>query len=180
MNIAAEKAGIMDDKKWLYEDADLSYELEMEKDPAFQAGLLIGPDGEIQKPKKKKSAKGKDNAKASRKNWFSPASVSETTGLPIENRRMSYGFIKDPGSGEIVDEVLAVAMKAPYTYTRENIAEIYCHGSVAALRKTLSLILKCGARLAEPGEFTKRAFLNGRLDLSQAEALYNIYKSFCL
>lgn len=177
MNIAAEKAGIMDDKKWLYEDADLSYELEMEKDPAFQAGLLIGPDGEIQKPKKKKSAKGKDNAKASRKNRFSPASVSETTGLPIENRRMSYGFIKDPGSGEIVDEVLAVAMKAPYTYTRENIAEIYCHGSVAALRKTLSLILKCGARLAEPGEFTKRAFLNGRLDLSQAEALIDVIKA---
>ena len=72
MNIAAEKAGIMDDKKWLYEDADLSYELEMEKDPAFQAGLLIGPDGEIQKPKKKKSAKGKTMRRQAEKTGFLP------------------------------------------------------------------------------------------------------------
>ena len=97
--------------------------------------------------------------------------------FPLENRRLSYGRILDPESGQVVDEVLAVMMYAPHTYTREDVAEIYCHGSVVALRKTLSLLWRSGARPAEPGEFTKRAFLNGRLDLSQAEAVMDLIQA---
>ena len=95
----------------------------------------------------------------------------------IENRKMTYGHIKDPENGEILDEVLAVYMKAPNTYTREDVVEINCHGSVVALKNTLDLVLRSGADLAEPGEFTKRAFLNGRLDLSQAEAVIDMIKA---
>ena len=95
----------------------------------------------------------------------------------IENRKMTYGHIKDPANGEIMDEVLAVYMKAPNTYTREDVVEINCHGSIVSLKKTLDLVLRSGADLAEPGEFTKRAFLNGRLDLSQAEAVIDIIKA---
>lgn len=93
------------------------------------------------------------------------------------NRTLRYGKIVDPETEEMVDEVLVVFMKAPATYTRQDVAEIYCHGSVIALRKTLSLVLHLGARLAEPGEFTKRAFLNGRLDLSQAEAVIDMIRA---
>jgi tRNA modification GTPase len=93
------------------------------------------------------------------------------------NRTMRYGKIVDPTTKEMVDEVLTVFMKAPATYTREDVAEIYCHGSVIALRKTLSLTLRLGAQLAEAGEFTKRAFLNGRLDLSQAEAVIDMIRA---
>ncbi len=88
-------------------------------------------------------------------------------------RMMKYGHVKND-KGEIIDEVLAVYMKAPHTYTAEDVAEIYCHGSIVALKKILALILTKGARLAEKGEFTKRAFLNGRLDLSQAEAVMDL------
>lgn len=95
----------------------------------------------------------------------------------IVNKRLYYGHIADPVSGQIVDEVLAVYMKAPATYTAEDVVEIYCHGSIVALRKTLALALRNGARLAEKGEFTKRAFLNGRLDLSQAEAVIDIVRA---
>lgn len=95
----------------------------------------------------------------------------------IENRRMSYGHIIDPEDGSVIDEVLSVFMKEPYTYTKEDVAEINCHGSMVSLRKTLEAVLHCGARLAEPGEFTKRAFLNGRLDLSQAEAVIDLIKA---
>ena len=77
----------------------------------------------------------------------------------------------------MIDEVLAVLMKAPHTYTREDVVEINCHGSVVSLRKTLDLVLRMGARLAEEGEFTKRAFLNGRLDLSQAEGVIDIIRA---
>ncbi|MEE3362148.1 MAG: tRNA uridine-5-carboxymethylaminomethyl(34) synthesis GTPase MnmE [Anaerovoracaceae bacterium] len=90
------------------------------------------------------------------------------------DRRLTYGHIVDPDTGETIDEVLAVYMKAPDTYTKEDIVEIDNHGSVVALRKTLSLVLRCGARLAEKGEFTKRAFLNGRIDLTQAEAVMDV------
>jgi tRNA modification GTPase TrmE len=92
----------------------------------------------------------------------------------IENRKLTYGHIVDPDNGEMIDEVLAVYMKAPNTYTREDVVEIDTHGSVVSLRKTLSCVLKNGARPAEKGEFTKRAFLNGRLDLSQAEAVMDV------
>lgn len=95
----------------------------------------------------------------------------------ISSRRMTYGRIIDREKQQVIDEVLAVYMKGPKTYTAEDTVEIYCHGSVVSLRKTLALVLNHGARIAEPGEFTKRAFLNGRLDLSQAEAVIDVIKA---
>ena len=95
----------------------------------------------------------------------------------IVNRQLVYGHIMDPDDNTVVDEVMAVFMKAPATYTREDVAEIQCHGSTVSLRKILSLVLDRGARLAEPGEFTKRAFLNGRIDLSQAEAVIDVVRA---
>ena len=94
-----------------------------------------------------------------------------------ESRRMYYGWIVDPESGSPVDEVLAVFMRAPYTYTREDVVEIQCHGSYLVLQEILSKITASGARLAQPGEFTKRAFLNGRLDLTQAEAVVELIEA---
>lgn len=93
------------------------------------------------------------------------------------NRRMTYGKIIDRHNNHIIDEVLAVYMKGPKTYTAEDVVEINCHGSIVSLKNTLALVLRKGARLAEPGEFTKRAFLNGRLDLSQAEAVIDVVKA---
>ena len=93
----------------------------------------------------------------------------------VENRKLTYGHIVS--NDQIIDEVLIAFMKEPYTYTRENMVEIYCHGGIIPVRKTLELLLNHGARLAEPGEFTKRAYLNGRLDLSQAEAVIDIIKA---
>lgn len=95
----------------------------------------------------------------------------------VENRKLTYGHIVDPETGQVVDEVLIACMKEPYTYTRENMVEIYCHGGIIAVKKVLELTLKNGARLAEPGEFTKRAFLNGRLDLAQAEAVIDVIRA---
>lgn len=94
----------------------------------------------------------------------------------IKNRMMSYGHIIDE-NGKIIDEVLIVKMMAPNTYTRENMVEIYTHGGIISVRRVLNLLLDNGARIAEAGEFTKRAFLNGRLDLSQAEAVIDIIKA---
>lgn len=94
-----------------------------------------------------------------------------------ENRKLTYGHIVDPETDELIDEVLIVYMKEPYTYTRENIVEIYCHGGVISVRKILEVVLRNGARLAEPGEFTKRAFLNGRLDLVQSEAVIDLIRA---
>jgi len=92
--------------------------------------------------------------------------------------RMLYlGDIVEPENNATLDEVLAVLMKAPQTYTREDIAEIYAHGGYVTQKNILSLIIKSGARLAEPGEFTKRAFLNGRIDLLQAESVLDIIQS---
>ena len=96
---------------------------------------------------------------------------------PTENRKLTYGFVTDNFTGEKIDEVMAVYMKAPHAYTAEDVVEIQCHGSIVSLRKILALVLKNGARLAEPGEFTKRAFLNGRLDLSQAEAVIDLVRA---
>lgn len=92
------------------------------------------------------------------------------------HRQLIYGHIMDE-KNHIVDEVLAVYFPAPKTYTAEDIVEIDCHGGAVPLSNTLSLVLRNGAELAEPGEFTKRAFLNGRLDLSQAEAVIDIINS---
>jgi tRNA modification GTPase len=90
---------------------------------------------------------------------------------------MYYGWIIDPDSGSPVDEVLAVFMRTPNTYTREDVVEIQCHGSYLVLQEILNIITASGARLAEPGEFTKRAFLNGRLDLTQAEAVIDLIEA---
>ena len=95
----------------------------------------------------------------------------------IKPRHMYYGKVADPANGQIVDECLAVYMPGPYSYTGEDVAEIQCHGSVISYKRILSLLLENGAVLAEPGEFTKRAFLNGRMDLAQAEAVIDIIKA---
>ena len=93
------------------------------------------------------------------------------------SHRVLYGHVKNPESKEIVDEVLIMIMRAPKTYTAEDLVEIHCHGGLLVTRNVLEVLLKCGARLAEPGEFTKRAFLNGRIDLTQAEAVLDIIRS---
>lgn len=106
---------------------------------------------------------------------FSRKNKSQINGM--ENRKLIYGHIVDPSDDSIVDEVLVVYMKSPYTYTREDIVEIYCHGGAISVKRILELLLNNGARLAEAGEFTKRAFLNGRLDLSQAEAVIDLIRA---
>jgi len=88
-----------------------------------------------------------------------------------------YGHIIHPETGAIVDEVMIVLMRAPHSYTCEDVLEIHCHGGPLVLRQVLELVLKTGARLAEPGEFTKRAFLHGRLDLTQAEAVLHVIEA---
>ena len=92
-------------------------------------------------------------------------------------RHLHYGHIVDPKTAETVDEVLCVFMKAPHTYTGEDLVEIQCHGSTASLRRILSVCLENGAEMAERGEFTKLAFLNGRIDLAQAEAVIDVIKA---
>ena len=91
------------------------------------------------------------------------------TELPLENRKLNYGRVTDGDS--ILDECMAVIMRAPGSYTREDVAELQTHGGIRVMNTVLELCLDRGARLAEPGEFTKRAFLNGRIDLSRAEAV---------
>ncbi|HZK49055.1 MAG TPA: tRNA uridine-5-carboxymethylaminomethyl(34) synthesis GTPase MnmE [Thermoleophilia bacterium] len=91
--------------------------------------------------------------------------------------RVRYGHVIDPERGVVVDEVLAVAMRAPSTYTREDVVEIHCHGGPAAQRAVLQLLMHSGARAAEPGEFTQRAYLNGRIDLTQAESVAGIVQA---
>ena len=91
-------------------------------------------------------------------------------------KTLVYGHVLDT-DGSVVDEVMAVYMKAPHSYTAEDVVEIQCHGGVRSLQKILTLSYAAGARPAEPGEFTKRAFLNGRIDLVQAEAVMDIIKS---
>ena len=91
------------------------------------------------------------------------------------SHRIYYGFIFDADKNNLLlDEVLVMIMLAPRTYTREDVVEINCHGGLICVNKILDLVIKNGARLAEPGEFTKRAYLNGRIDLSQAEAVTDI------
>lgn len=90
----------------------------------------------------------------------------------VESYTAHYGFIED--QGEVIDECIVLVMRAPATYTKEDVVEIDSHGGVIVMRKILELVLRHGARPAEPGEFTKRAFLNGRIDLSQAEAVMDL------
>lgn len=96
---------------------------------------------------------------------------------PLQDRRLAYGHIVDPTDAEAVDEVLVSYMAAPHTYTREDIVEINCHGGPLPLQRVLELVLKHGARPSNPGEFTLRAFLNGRIDLSQAEAVADVVRA---
>ena len=102
------------------------------------------------------------------------------TGKPLTaelSHRAVYGTVIDPDSGQKIDEALLLLMRAPKSYTCEDVAEFHCHGGPVPLQQVLELTLKAGARLAEPGEFTKRAFLNGRLDLAQAEAVIDIIRA---
>ena len=92
----------------------------------------------------------------------------------FQTHRLYYGHIVDPTGGNLVDEVLMAVMKAPHSYTREDVVEIQAHSGPATMRAILELILDQGARIADPGEFTKRAYLNGRIDLTQAEAVIDI------
>ena len=102
---------------------------------------------------------------------FQPASGRRLTDYGTQ--RAVYGRIIDP-DGAVVDEAMALVMQAPHSYTKEDVVELQCHGGIMPLRRTLQLTYQAGARPAERGEFTKRAFLNGRLDLSQAQAVMDI------
>jgi len=95
----------------------------------------------------------------------------------VESHKLIHGYIKDPDTRKNIDEVLLAVMHSPKSFTGEDVVEISCHGGSLPLNRILSLTIKSGARLAEPGEFTKRAFLNGRLNLLQAEAVIDIIKS---
>ena len=94
-----------------------------------------------------------------------------------QSHTIHYGHLVNPVSGETVEEVMVSLMKAPKTFTREDVVEVNCHGGIVAVNRVLTLILNEGARLAEPGEFTKRAFLNGRIDLSQSEAVMDLIRA---
>ncbi|SDJ55898.1 tRNA uridine-5-carboxymethylaminomethyl(34) synthesis GTPase MnmE [Salimicrobium halophilum] len=95
----------------------------------------------------------------------------------VDSHTMHYGKLIDPETDEIAEEVMASVMRAPKTFTREDIVEINCHGGLVSVNRVLEIVLAQGARLAEPGEFTKRAFLNGRIDLSQAEAVMDLIRA---
>ena len=95
----------------------------------------------------------------------------------VDSHTIHYGKLIDPKTSEIAEEVMVSVMRAPKTFTREDVVEINCHGGMVAVNRVLELILSIGARLAEPGEFTKRAFLNGRIDLSQAEAVMDLIRA---
>lgn len=109
---------------------------------------------------------------------FRSAKNKKISGTP--SHRILYGTITDPATNDAVDEVLVSVMKAPNTYTKEDVVEINCHGGAVPVRRVLELVLDQGARAAEPGEFTQRAFLNGRIDLAQAEAVLDVINSLTL
>ncbi|KIL49201.1 tRNA modification GTPase [Jeotgalibacillus soli] len=95
----------------------------------------------------------------------------------VPSHTIHYGHIVDPATETIVEEVMVSVMRGPKTFTREDVIEINCHGGLVTVNRVLQLVLRQGARLAEPGEFTKRAFLNGRIDLSQAEAVMDLIRA---
>ena len=92
----------------------------------------------------------------------------------LKSHMLHYGTIRDPKSDKILDQVLLTIMRKPRSYSGEDVVEVHCHGGVFVVQRILGLVLAQGARHAEPGEFTKRAFLNGRLDLAQAEAVLDL------
>ncbi|MEO3945735.1 tRNA uridine-5-carboxymethylaminomethyl(34) synthesis GTPase MnmE [Gorillibacterium sp. CAU 1737] len=104
---------------------------------------------------------------------FRPAGKLEKA----DSHTVHYGRIADPATGETVEEVLVTVMLAPRSFTMENVVEIGCHGGLVSVKRVLDLLLAGGVRLAEPGEFTKRAFLNGRIDLTQAEAVIDVIRA---
>ncbi|HEL0010213.1 TPA: tRNA uridine-5-carboxymethylaminomethyl(34) synthesis GTPase MnmE [Streptococcus equi subsp. zooepidemicus] len=95
----------------------------------------------------------------------------------VASHTLNYGHIIKPSTGEVIDEVMVSVMLAPKTFTREDVIEINTHGGIAVTNDILQLLIKQGARMAEPGEFTKRAFLNGRIDLTQAEAVMDLIRA---
>lgn len=95
----------------------------------------------------------------------------------VDSHTIHYGHLIDPETGELAEEVMVSVMRGPRTFTREDIVEINCHGGLVSVNRVLELVLRNGARLAEPGEFTKRAFLNGRIDLSQAEGVIDLIRA---
>lgn len=97
--------------------------------------------------------------------------------LEVDSHTIHYGHLIDPATNEVVEEVMISVMKGPKTFTREDVVEINCHGGLVSVNRVLQLTLSQGARLADPGEFTKRAFLNGRIDLSQAEAVMDLIRA---
>jgi len=117
---------------------------------------------------------GKNSIQIAEKIFSSPKNKSIKD---LKTNRVIYGYVNDPLTGKKIDEVLVTVMRSPYSYTKEDVVEINCHGGMITLRRTLELVLKQGARLAEPGEFTKRAYINGRIDLSQAEAVLDLIRS---
>ncbi|MDQ0872251.1 tRNA modification GTPase [Paenibacillus sp. V4I3] len=102
---------------------------------------------------------------------------SKTKLSVAETHTVHYGFIIEPASAQKVEEVLVTLMKAPRSFTMEDVVEVSCHGGIVSVKKVLDLLLQQGVRLAEPGEFTKRAFLNGRIDLTQAEAVIDLIRA---
>lgn len=106
-------------------------------------------------------------------NIFHPKSPQKD----FESHRLYLGEIRDPADGDIVDECLMTLMKSPHSFTRENVVELHCHGGTVVLQRTMELLMRGAIRQAEPGEFTKRAFLNGRIDLSQAEAIIDVIRA---
>ncbi|MFC4802309.1 tRNA uridine-5-carboxymethylaminomethyl(34) synthesis GTPase MnmE [Neobacillus sp. GCM10023253] len=104
-------------------------------------------------------------------------SVSGKKLAEMSSHTIHYGHIIDPKSGQVAEEVMISLMKGPKTFTKEDVVEINCHGGLVSVNRVLQLVLNSGARLAEPGEFTKRAFLNGRIDLSQAEAVIDLIRA---
>lgn len=118
-----------------------------------------------------------ENALNIAKNIFVGKNKDTSKTIVFKSRYLHYGYIVDRDNNKNIDEVLISYMRAPYTYTKEDIVEINCHGGIISVKKILEIILKFDCRLAERGEFTKRAFLNGRIDLTQAEAVMDIINS---
>jgi tRNA modification GTPase len=103
--------------------------------------------------------------------------VSALFDRPLRDHRVVTGRVRDPASGEVVDEALGILMRGPRSFTREDVVELHCHGSALLVERVMRLLLAQGVRAAEPGEFTLRAFLNGRIDLAQAEAVLDVIRA---
>jgi tRNA modification GTPase len=114
---------------------------------------------------------------SSHSSWGEGRPEGDTLSFPLKSHRLYHGHIVNPETGKVLDEVLLSAMKAPRTYTKEDVIEINTHSGYIVMASILDLVLQKGARLADPGEFTKRAYLSGRIDLTQAEAVVDIINS---